>query len=201
MMSALAAAFAPQGRDVGLDAVPESESTGAAREDSADSDAGSDGALGEIDEIARTWNVKQQDEMELARHIAAKRSAFAEEFARVCSERIRPVMEAIIDRLQSDGGDGVITERPEDVSRSFTHRLTLWMSLAGKIEGPPRQDRHPYIQFDAHPDAEIVTISEGDIWQGKGGNHSGTVGERTLSDLVPAWVEQEVVAILRRSLG
>lgn len=155
--------------------------------------------LDEIDEIENEWLTRQEEAAAHSRQVAADRAAFADEFTRVLADRVRPAMEAVIERLRKDGGDGVITERPEDMTRLFTHRLTLWMSLHGTIEGAPRQDRHPYLQFDAHPDTKVITMSEGDMWQGKGGQHSGEVGKRQLSDLGPELVDQEVVTILRRA--
>lgn len=160
-----------------------------------------DDPLQAIDEIESEWLAKKEEELEHARAVLAERRAFADDFAQACADRVRPAMEAVIDRLRRDGGDGVITERSEDPSRLFTHRLTLWMSLEGKIEGTPRQDRHPYLQFDAHPETKVVTMSEGDMWQGHGGNHSGRVGECQISELDARLVDHEIVAILHRSAG
>ena len=86
-------------------------------------------------------------------------------------------MEAIIERLRRNGGDGAIIERPEDSRLSHKHIFTLWMSLAGEITGTPRVDRLPYLQLEANVDKRLVTVSEGDIWEGRGGNRSGKVAE------------------------
>jgi hypothetical protein len=41
--------------------------------------------------------------------LATDRSEFSTEFATVFEEQVRPPMEAIIDRLRRNGGDGVIS--------------------------------------------------------------------------------------------
>lgn len=92
-------------------------------------------------------------------------------------------------------------EQPEDAAHDHKHRLTLWMSLSGEISGTPRQDRDPYLQLEAEMDKQRVAVSAGDMWQGHGGNTSGPVGERELSEITPAFVSQEAVAIIRRSVG
>jgi hypothetical protein len=162
---------------------------------------GSDDPLAEID---RLMQARLDDERRAAddrARLAADRSEFSTDFESVCEAQVRPPMEAIIERLRRNGGGGLITERPEDRSRDYTHRLTLWMSLSGEIAGAPRQDRHPYLQLDADVDKRVVLVSAGDMWEGHGGNHTGRVGEWQLSEIDAALVTEEVLAILRRSIG
>jgi hypothetical protein len=45
----------------------------------------------------------------------------------------------------------------------------------------------------------LVTVSEGDMWEGHGGNRSGRVAEWKLSETTATVVTQEALAILRRS--
>jgi len=154
--------------------------------------------LAEIDRLMQKRSEEEQETADQSARLDAKRSEFSTEFASVCEQQVRPSMEAILERLRSNGGGGVIEERPEDTSH--THRLTLWMSLSGEIIGTPREDRHPYFQLDADVDKGSVTVSEGDMWQGHGGNRSGKVAEWQLSDITSSRVTQDVLAVLRRSV-
>jgi hypothetical protein len=164
------------------------------------SPAGED-PLAEIDRLLQKRRDDQQQVSDRSAELRADRSEFSTEFTQVCEAQVRPPMEAILERLRRNGGGGVIDERPEDLSRHHTHRLTLWMSLSGEIAGSPRQDRHPYLQLDADVDKRVVTVSEGDMWEGHGGSRSGRIGEWQLSEITAALVTQEALAILRRSLS
>jgi hypothetical protein len=160
-----------------------------------------DDRLAEIDHITEEWRDDQQELVELNEHREALRLQFDEEFTCACEQRVRPAMERIIERLRRDGGDGLIVERPADTRFHHTHRLILWMSLSGEVGDAPRQDRHPYLQLDADVALQTVKISEGDMWQGHGGNSSGEVGKRPLSEVDANFVIDETVAILARSAG
>jgi hypothetical protein len=163
-------------------------------------DAASADPLAEIDHLLQK---RQDDERRAAAHSAqaqTDRSDFSTDFTTTCEQQVRPPMEAILERLRRNGGGGVIQEAAEDESRHRRHRLTLWMSLSGEIDGSPRQDRHPYLQLDADVDKRSVVVSEGDMWQGHGGYRSGKVGEWRLSEITSALVTQQTVAILRRSV-
>ena len=50
-------------------------------------------------------------------------------------------------------------------------------------------------------DKQRVAVSTGDMWQGHGGNTNGPVGERELSEMTADFVNEEAVAIIRRSVG
>jgi len=154
----------------------------------------------EIDDITRRWRDDKQREKDECDLILANQSEFATTFSQECQRRVRPPMEAIIERLKRNGGDGRIEERPEDLLRNCNHRLTLWMSISGKIADAPRLDRNPYLQLDANVAKQVVTVSEGDMWEGHGGNRSGPVGEWRLEEITPALVTHEVLEILRRSV-
>ena len=43
-------------------------------------------------------------------------------------------------------------------------------------------------------------ISEGDMWDGHGGNRSGRVGDRPVDEVTGALVTGEALAVLRRSV-
>ncbi len=157
--------------------------------------------LAEIDRIMKERQDDLQQSAERSARISAERSEFSLEFATVCEHRIRPAMEAILERLRRNGGGGIIDERPEDLGQHHSHRLTLWMSLNGEIKGTPRQDRHAYLQLDADVDERCVIVTEGDAPRGPGGTHSGRVGQWELEEITSARVTDEALAILRRSIG
>lgn len=167
---------------------------------SSDPPAGED-PLAEIDQLMQERLDEDQRAAVEAAQLTADRSEFSTEFETACEERVRPVMDRVIERLRRNGGDGLVEERPEDLSRQYTHRLTLWMSLSGEIVGAPRQDRHPYLQFDADVDNRVVVMSEGDMWLGHGGNSTGRVGTLKLPELTAELVTAEAIATLRRSSG
>ena len=163
-------------------------------------DAASQEPLAEIDPRLQK---RHDDERRPAAHSAqarTDRSDFSTEFTTTCEQQVRPAMEAILERLRRSGGGGVIEEGAEDKDRRRGHRLTLWMSLNGEIDGPPRQDRHPYLQLGADVDKRSVVVSEGDMGQDHDGNRSGKVGEWRLSEITAIPVTQQALAILRRSV-
>ena len=155
--------------------------------------------LAEIDDLMRTRRDEDQQSADRAAQVVADRSEFADEFGRVCKVQVRPAMTAVIERLRQNGGGGVIEERTEDLARKQPHRMTLWMSFSGEISGTPRPDRHPYLQLDATVAKRVVTVSEGDMWEGRGGGRSGRAGEWQLSEITPALVTDEILQIIRRA--
>jgi hypothetical protein len=155
--------------------------------------------LAEIDKLMRTQRDEDQESADRAAQVLADRSEFSDEFARVCDVQVRPAMEAVIERLRQNGGGGVIEERAEDLARNQAHRLTLWMSFSGEIVGTPRPDRHPYLQLDATVAKRVVTVSEGDMWQGRGGGRSGKAGEWKLSEITAALVTETILEVIRRA--
>jgi hypothetical protein len=156
--------------------------------------------LAEIDQLIQNKRGEEQKAADRSAQLQTDRSDFAAEFTSVCEEQVRPAMEAILQRLRRNGGGGVIDERPENVGQHHTHRLTLWMSFSGEITGAPRQDRHPYLQLDADIDKRSVAVSEGDMWQGQGGNRSGKFADWQLVEITAPRVTQEILAIIRRAL-
>lgn len=155
--------------------------------------------LSEIDDLMRIRRDEDQTSADHAAQVLADRSEFSDEFVRVCQVQVRPAMEAVIERLRRNGGGGVIEERPENLARGQAHRLTLWMSFSGEIVGTPRPDRHPYLQLDADVAKRAVTVSEGDMWQGRGGGRSGKAGEWKLSEITSAQVTDKILEIIRRA--
>jgi hypothetical protein len=162
--------------------------------------ASGDDPLAEIDQLMQNKLREDQKAADRSAQIETDRSDFAAEFTRVCEQQVRPAMETILERLRRNGGGGVIDDRPEDFGQHHAHRLILWMSFSGEITGAPRQDRHPYLQLDADLDRRSVTVSEGDMWQGHGGNRTGKFAEWQLVEITAARVTQELLAIIRRAL-
>lgn len=158
-----------------------------------------DDPLAPIDEIEKSWIDGERHRAEETERSAAASSAFSADFTRRFEDDVRPAMEAIVERLQANGGSGVILERAADGSRRFTHRFTLWMSLFGDIKGTPREDRHPYLRLDADVDKRCVEVWEGDVWRNRRGGTSRKVAEWTLQEMDGPHVEREAIEILRRS--
>ena len=153
-------------------------------------------------EIDRLMKKRVEDERELTERsvqLDAERSEFSALFATLCDDKVRPSMEAVIERLRRNGGGGTVEELGEDECVRRGHRLTLWMSLDGEIIGSPRKDRNPYLQLDADVGKRSVSVSEGDMWQGNGGNRSGRAAEWQISEITPELVTKEAIAVLRRS--
>jgi len=155
--------------------------------------------LSEIDVILAGVAAKDRESVARSAHEHDVREEFLHEFQLRCEREVRPAMEAVLARLRSSGGGGLIEEHPGGEARVSTPRLTLWMSLEGPLVGNPRPDRDPYLQLDADVNAREVQLSEGDMWQGAGGGHSGRMGEWQLSELTGARVSEELLGILRRA--
>ena len=93
--------------------------------------------LSEIGSILAALNRSDQRSAESASRLLEARHEFVEQFQAVCKSDVRPAMEAVMQRLRQDGGDGLIEEHPGGEARVSTPRLTLWMSLQGEIVGAP----------------------------------------------------------------
>ena len=162
-------------------------------------DEPTDDPLLEIDHLMKKRVDHERELAERSIQRLAERSEFSALFASLCDDKVRPSMEAIVERLRLNGGGGTIEELGEDECVRRGHRLTLWMSLDGEIIGSPRKDRNPYLQLDADVDKRSVLVSEGDMWQGNGGNRSGRAAEWRISEITPELVTEEAIAVLRRS--
>jgi hypothetical protein len=161
---------------------------------------GLDGPLADIDLIMQGRVRRVHDAIELSARQEAARQAFLVEFAEVCTREVRPAMEAVIERLRRNGGGGEIdVGHGVSVPHPSDPRLTVWLSLEGEIVGHPRPDRHPYLQLDAESGDQLVLVSEGDMWHGHGGNHSGRVCSWRLPEISSQLVTAHLVAIVRRA--
>jgi hypothetical protein len=126
---------------------------------------------------------------------------FSDDFAKTCTQEIRPAMSAVLKRLQQLGGDGIIEEHPGGEARFPRPRITLWMSLKDEIVGEPRLDRHPYLLCEADVETQKVQVDEGDMWRGSGGNFSGRVGMWEITELTHDRILKELLSIAHRAAG
>jgi hypothetical protein len=155
----------------------------------------SEDSLAEIDQVLNRWSSRERARSDEHEHAAAEKEKFLQDFAAISQSVIRPSMEAVIERLRKDGGDGAIEERGSDPSHS--PRVILWMSLRGEIPAEPHQDRNPFLQLDADATRRRVDIWEGDMWEKQGSSAAASPWE--LADISPASVTARTVGILERA--
>jgi hypothetical protein len=128
-----------------------------------------------------------------------ERTRLQEEFSTVCAQEIRPAMQAFLERLQMNGGGGLLEEHEGVQGAGVAPRIRLWMSLAGELIGRPRQDQHPYLQLDFDIDLRQVNVSEGDMGKGRGA--SGPFDAWMASEITGARVTEALLAVLRKAAG
>ncbi|MGH9125953.1 MAG: hypothetical protein ACRDZ8_14685 [Acidimicrobiales bacterium] len=84
-----------------------------------------DGRLVEIDtNLAKMAADDHLAAEEATSELDAQRE-FLAEFASVCQREVRPAMEAVVQRLRRDGGNGLIEKYPCGEARVSAPRLTL----------------------------------------------------------------------------
>jgi len=149
----------------------------------------------EIDQIVGHWSDLRRAEAERLAELESKREKFLEDFGDITDSVIRPAMQAVVDQLGKDGGGGLIVERKEDVNHR--PRVTLWMSLEGTIDGEPRQDLNPYLQFDADVGRRRIDVWEGDMWKKEGSSRATSPWE--LSEVSTESITKRILEILRRA--
>lgn len=155
--------------------------------------------MAEIGALMAALKAKDERSAESAAHVLEGRQSFIDEFRAVCQAEVRPAMQAVVERLRLEGGDGLIEEHPGGEPRVSTPRLILWMSLQGPIDGAPRQDRNPHLQLDADVVGRVIRVSEGDSWRSGGAGHSGPAGTWKLPEVTRTMVVAELLEIVRRS--
>lgn len=153
--------------------------------------------LSGIDDALRRRGAMLESAREARARDEARRRAFADAFHQWVRTVARPTMEAAIARLRADGGDGVIEAGDSD--RPHHARLTLWMALDGALERPPRQDRNPFVQFEASELDSLVHLWEGDRVRDEGVGRE--IGAYPLEQLTAERVAGEIVAVLERAAG
>jgi hypothetical protein len=149
----------------------------------------------EVDEILEEWSGREREQVEKRAEVEAEREQFFRDFAQISQNTIKPAMEAILHRLEQDGGGGLIWEG--DLPRTRRPRLILWMSLKGAISGTPRQDHTPYLQLDANVANRRVDVWEGDMWENQGTSRATLPWK--LSEISPEKVTERIVGILERA--
>jgi hypothetical protein len=159
------------------------------------SKATSTGSIVEIDGIVNAWSERRQEIAEGNAAMAAEREEFLQRFEQISISLIQPTMQSVADRLERDGGGGLVELHPGSGTRG--PRVTLWMALDGPISGEPREDRNPYLRLDADTPHRTVAVWEGDMWDNKGG--SGPSAPLTLSDISADSITKSALEILRRA--
>ncbi len=168
-------------------------------EEAGSSDEGShssvnEGSLRKIDEIVHHWSHLRQGSADEKVNVEIEREHFLREFQEVVNSVIRPTMEMAIERLRTDGGDGIIEEHHPDILHK--PRVTLWMSMQGGVERP-RQDLNPFLQLDADVANKRINVWEGDMVENQG--TSRATSPLALSEVTPESIMDRIVGVLRRA--
>jgi hypothetical protein len=159
-------------------------------------DAGDEDDLRAVDELLVTYGREQEEQEARARAVLLEQRHFAHAAACRFDRVVRPTLEDIAERLNRDGGGGLVEERPAQGRRG--RRLTLWMSLEGPVVVPPRVDQTPYVQFDVDVPWRRVTVWEGDMWNKLGASRA--TEPFTLDELTAQRVTQRAISVLRRAV-
>jgi hypothetical protein len=149
----------------------------------------------EIDEILEHWSDRQDQFAERQVEAKAEATKFLADFDELSRRVIKPAMEEIVQRLQKDGGGGLIWEGRSPAMHQA--RLILWMSLKGDIEGTPRQDLNPYLQLDADVAHRRIDVWEGDMWEKQGSSRATSPWQ--LNEISSKGITERVVALLERA--
>jgi len=149
--------------------------------------------MAEIDHIMERWMEKQRESSEKEAKQQADRVHFLASYRSLAETVVKPTMDEVVTRLERDGGGAVVCHS----EAKHRDRLILWMSLSGRITDKPRQDRNPYLQFDANAGHRRVDVWEGDIWEGRG--TSRATAPWALDDITADAVTQRVLEILERA--
>jgi hypothetical protein len=150
-----------------------------------------------IDEILDHWAERERKWAEERLELEAERERFLHDFEELSQNTIKPAMEAVVHRLQKDGGGGIVWDGESQTTGR--PRLILWMSLEGEIEGTPRQDRNPYLQLDANVIYRRIDLWEGDMWQKLGTSRATSPWQ--LSEITSESITERIVGILERAAG
>ena len=152
-------------------------------------------SVGGIDRILGEWTDREEEFAKKADEAKAGREEFLDRFRDVMGCVIKPAMEAIVQRLEEDGGDGAIWEG--DSEAMHRPRVILWMSLKGKMSNSPRQDRNPYLQLDLDMARHQIDVWEGDMWENTGVSRATDPWD--LRDITPEKINRAVMGILDRA--
>jgi hypothetical protein len=155
---------------------------------------GDEDSLRQIDEIVGHWSHLVQESAEEQAHGEVEKQQFLKEFEDLTDTVIRPTMEMAVERLRTDGGDGLIEEHHMDALHK--PRVTLWMSMQGEVASP-RQDLNPFLQLDADVANRRITVWEGDMVKNQGTSRATTPW--TPSEVTPESIMDRIVGVLRRA--
>ncbi len=152
-------------------------------------------SVGDIDQILEKWTHRQDEFAQREVQAKAEEEEFLKGFRAISRCVIRPAMEAIVQQLRKDGGDGMVSDAESEAMHR--PRLILWMSLKGKIAGSPRQDLNPYLQLDLDIPHRRVDVWEGDMWDNLGVSRATAPWE--LKDISTEGINHRVMGILDRA--
>ncbi len=163
--------------------------------------APADGGLSVVVALSATYTRRQEDEADRTRADLMDRQRFAHAaagmFAGMFERVVGLVFRDVAERLNRNGGGGLVEERPPDGRHG--QRLTLWISLEAPVAVPPRVDRNPYIQFEVDVPWRHITVWEGDIWHKLGA--SRCTRPFTLDEVTTESVAAGAVSVLRRTVS
>jgi hypothetical protein len=156
-----------------------------------------DVSLSAVDALLATYARQQEDEADRARAELFGRQRFAHAAACMFERVAAPVFRDIAERLNRDGGGGLVEERPAEGRHGQI--LTLWMSPDGPVAVPPRMDRNPYIQLEVDVPWRRISVWEGDMWHKRGA--SRCTQPFTLGGVTTESVAARAVGVLRRTVS
>jgi len=155
-----------------------------------------DVSLQAIDDLLATYARRQEEQAAHVRAALLDQHRFAQAAACTFERVVKPAFRDIVERLTTNGGGGLIQERPAEGRHG--QRLILWVSLEGPVLIPPRVDRNPYIRLDVETPWRRITVWEGDMWNRQGASRPAE--PLTLEGLTTQNVAERVVAVVRRTV-
>jgi hypothetical protein len=153
--------------------------------------------LAEVDHIFAVRSQAMADSRQQQSQVDSAEIRLHEEFQSVCTDTVRPAMQAFLERLRANGGGGFLEERSGVPGAGVAPRIRLWMSLSGDLIGRPRRDQHPYLQLDFDVAQRRVSLIEGDVRRGHGS--ADPVSTWITADITDAMVTESLLEVLRRA--
>ena len=151
-------------------------------------------ALSAIDALVGTYRDQQSAHAAFRRAEETERQQFVRDARDAFEEPVKPALSVVAHRLQRDGGDALVVERPANGRHG--QRITLWMSPQGDLAEAPRVDRFPYLQLDVDVPSRAFKVWEGTMWHERGASRA--TESFTLETLSADSVTQRAIGVLRR---
>ena len=151
-------------------------------------------ALSAIDALVGTYRDQQSAPWHSAGPRRPSASSSCETRETLSKTPVKPALSVVAHRLQRDGGDALVVERPANGRHG--QRITLWMSPQGDLAEAPRVDRFPYLQLDVDVPSRAFKVWEGTMWHERGASRA--TESFTLETLSADSVTQRAIGVLRR---